>query len=110
MRYLFVGEKRSEKAKRMRVTWADGRLAAKQLFDGLLAAGIDPAKQHFTNWFEGGKNKVRTSTLPIVAMGNKVSSALKKEGIKHIKIVHPASRGAIRRKKNYINHIKEMLL
>ena len=30
MNYLFVGEKRSELAIKMGVTWKDGRLAAKQ--------------------------------------------------------------------------------
>jgi hypothetical protein len=30
----------------MRVTWADGRLAAKQLFDAFAALGFDKADAH----------------------------------------------------------------
>ena len=37
---LFVGENRSHLAKKMNVTWKDGRLAAKQLFDALDAIGF----------------------------------------------------------------------
>lgn len=106
---LFVGEKRSGLAKKMKVRWHDGRLAAKQLFDALLACGIDPKEQEFCNWFEGGKTKVRNHNGKIVAMGKKVSAALTKEGIKHTCIVHPAARGKIRMKQNYISHIKKSL-
>ena len=52
---LFVGEERSELAKKMNVTWKDGRLAAKQLFDAFDYCGIDKNKQEFCNWFEGGE-------------------------------------------------------
>jgi len=41
---LFVGEKRSDTAKRMGVTWEDGRLATKQLFDALRDNGVDPVQ------------------------------------------------------------------
>lgn len=109
VKYLFVGEKRSNKAVQMKVTWKDGRLAAKQLFDALHYCGINPIKQDFCNWFEGGKNKVRTTTLPIVAMGRKVSNALKQERINHIFIFHPATRGKIRKKELYLEHVKQAL-
>lgn len=36
--FLFVGERPSPKAATMGVTWRDGRLAAKQLFDALVAS------------------------------------------------------------------------
>src|ERR1051325_5119150 len=39
---LFVGEKRSPTAIRMRVSWRDGRLAAKPLFEALRQIGINP--------------------------------------------------------------------
>lgn len=54
MNYLFVGEERSELAKKMNVTWKDGRLAAKQLFDALLFNNINPTDCSFTNIFEEG--------------------------------------------------------
>ena len=43
-RYLFVGEKPSITAHNRDVVWADGGLAAKQLFDGLRKLGIDPGR------------------------------------------------------------------
>lgn len=59
MKYLFVGEKRSERAKKLGVWLEDGRLAAKQLFDALIFCNIHPQDQEYCNWFEGGKGKVR---------------------------------------------------
>ena len=110
MRYLFVGEKRSELAIKMGVTWLDGRLAAKQLFDALKANGINPLDHEFTNWFEyGNKGKVKSFDGIVVGMGNKVQSALTKAGIEHKPIYHPATRGAIRKKELYFAHIKERL-
>jgi hypothetical protein len=110
MRYLFVGEKRSELAKKMKVTWLDGRLAAKQLFDALNDCGINPADHEFCNWFEGGKGKVRNYNGVIVAMGRKVSTALVKENIQHVSIIHPAARGKIRTKELYTQHVRTQLL
>lgn len=110
MKYLFVGEKRSELAIRMGVTWLDGRLAAKQLFDALRANGINPLDHSFTNWFEyGNKTLVKNFDGVVVGMGNKVQLALTKAKIKHIAIYHPATRGAIRKKELYFAHIKERL-
>lgn len=109
MKYLFVGEKRSERAKKMGVTLQDGRLAAKQLFDALEHCNINPQEQEYCNWFEGGKGKVRGWDGPIVAMGEKVANALKKENIEHIQIVHPAARGKIRKKELYCQHVMEKI-
>lgn len=109
MKYLFVGERRSDRAKEMGVRWSDGRLAAKQLFDALIKCGIDPKEHEFTNWFEGGKRKTREWPYLIVAMGKKVQRALTNEGIIHTAIVHPAARGTIRKKDNYARHIQRKL-
>ncbi len=110
MRYLFVGEKRSDLAIKMGVTWRDGRLAAKQLFDALEANGIKPLEHEFTNWFEyGNKGLVKSFDGIVVGMGNKVCAALKKAGVTHKSIYHPATRGAIRKKELYFAHIKERL-
>jgi len=106
---LFVGENRSHLAKKMNVTWKDGRLAAKQLFDALDAIGFPRDTCEFCNWFEGGKGKVRNWDGGIVAMGAKVQKALRAEGINFIPIIHPAARGAIRKKERYIEHIREAL-
>ncbi len=114
MRYLFVGEERSKRAKELKVTWKDGALAAKPLFEALRACDIDPDLVHFCNWFEGGQEQVRTSTVSskvtVVAMGKKVQAALEEEGIPHLAIVHPAARGRIRKRERYIAHVKEVLL
>ena len=114
---LFVGEKRSNKAIEMGATWQsaqqteNGILCAKTLFHALRKASIEPRECHFANWFEdeAQRETIRNSTMPIVAMGNKVQHALKQEGISFIPIVHPAARGAIRKTENYVNHIKEQL-
>lgn len=109
--YLFVGEERSELAIIMGVTWEDGRLAAKTLFDALRFCGLQPRQQKFCNLFEmGGREIVREYNGTIVAMGNKVSKELTKEGIKHLKIVHPAARGKIRKKEKYLEHVKSVLI
>ncbi len=121
-RFLFVGERPSDKAKSMGVTWRDGRLAAKQLFDALRANGIRPEDQKYTNWFtQAGvwqeRRGVRAFLLRlslagyvVVAMGQKVARALTEAGIEHYRIVHPAARGKIRHKAAYAAHIKETLI
>lgn len=112
--FLFVGEERSNLAKTRNVRWEDGALAAKQLFDALKACGIKPEDQQFTNLFErGGPTAVRRAKaagVPIVAMGKKVSCALKISGITHLALVHPAARGRIRKKERYAKHVQEVLL
>ena len=107
---LFVGEARSNRAKELGITWETGGLAAKPLFDALLACKIDPSTVEFTNWFEyGGKTKVRNYEGTVIAMGRKVERALIKENIEHTFIIHPAARGNIRKKANYKRHVKKQL-
>lgn len=106
---LFVGERRSNKAKTMGVRWQDEALAAKPLFEALRLIGIDPAACQFVNWFEGGKGAVRSTKLPVVAMGNKVQAALAQEGIAFVPLVHPAARGKIRATDRYRAHVKARL-
>lgn len=110
MNYLFVGEERSPLAIKMNVTWADGRLSAKQLFDALRFIGVDPAECDFMNLFENPDlDKLRSHNGTVVAMGRKVERGLKKLSIDHRFIYHPATRGTIRKKENYLNHVKEQL-
>jgi hypothetical protein len=108
-----VGEERSQRAKDLGLTWADGGLAAKPLFEALRGCGIDPEKVEFTNWFErGGKTTVIRAVAAkrtIVGMGLKVQKALKECGIPHKAIVHPAARGRIRKRERYCAHVKEVL-
>ena len=117
MRFLFVGVARSQKAIAMDVTWIDGRLAAKQLFDALRANGIDPAKQKFVNVTEPGaldtiqKYARRRGTWMVVAMGQYVHLQLRGllDATQYYRIVHPAARGTIRRKENYVEHIRRRI-
>lgn len=111
---MFVGERRSKAAKRMGVTWRDGRLAGKQLFDALHAIGLNPAQHQFCNVFERGgcrsvKRAVQTGRT-IVAMGKKVQAKLLSMGITFRSMVHPAARGAIRKKHRYIRHVRTKLM
>ncbi len=119
MKFLFVGEKPSRKAVSMGVTWRDGRLAAKQLFDALRACGIDPDLQSFDNVFHSDHGadrissaairRIRASKLRVVAMGRKAYNALQSLRIDCVLITHPAARGKIRAKAAYAAHVKSVL-
>lgn len=109
---LFIGEQRSKKAIAMGVHWADGRLAAKQLFDALRACGMDPTAHRYVNAFEKLGANIRFIVGwqgPRVALGDKVANFLSGLGIPHVKLVHPAARGAIRKKEVYCAHVAKML-
>jgi hypothetical protein len=119
---LFVGECRSLTAIKKGWVWQDGRLAAKPLFIALEAMGVDPAKQSFCNlWTDPPhvpnvtahrKTMLRRAAndgTQIVALGQRVSAELKRMGIGHIAIVHPAARGRIRKRERYIAHVREKL-
>ncbi len=106
----------------MCVTWKDGRLAAKQLFDALRACGVDPAKQGYDNWFRSILDRwVRKATIVakvrraladgvvVVALGARVSGEMEAHGLSHLKLVHPAARGRIRKKERYAEHVRTTL-
>jgi hypothetical protein len=110
MKYLFVGEKRSERAKQLGLTWKDGGLAAKPLFEGLAFAQINLNQCQFTNLFErGGIKTVRGFNGVIVGMGRKVQGKLDKLQIPHLKLTHPAARGSIRKRGRYLQHVYDTL-
>jgi len=118
---MFVGEEKSPTAIRKGWSWEDGRLAAKQLFRALDNSrdilSIDPKDCKFVNLFEpegikmlfNGKLKTWARKGIVVALGKKVSNMLDTYEIRHYKMVHPAARGNIRKKENYINHTREVL-
>ena len=113
MKYLFIGEQKSMKAAKMGVSWEDGRLAAKQLFEALEYCGINPKECKFLNALDGtGQPNIFRSygSYQFVAMGNRVAKWLTENGMDDfIKIVHPAARGKIRLKANYFAHVKSAL-
>lgn len=112
---VFVGEEPSATAIRMGVKWEDGRLAAKQLFDAFEANNFDPSEVTFVNLFHQNQaiDKVikclKKSTIPVVAMGNKVQKSLRQHGVNHVEMVHPAARGSIRKKERYTAHVASVL-
>ena len=119
MRFLFIGERPSNKALEMGVTWKDGRLAAKQLFDALIANNIDPHSQRFDNVFHqdesvsanaiGRIRQAHRRGLRLVAMGQKVAKVLCQRALPCLTIVHPAARGHIRKKERYADHVRQRL-
>lgn len=126
MTFLFVGEKPSWKAYDGGLTWRDGKLAAKTLFDALRAIEVEPERQNFFNLFGDEPSSLETDnpeikkrvrkisnlakTHKIVALGGKVSKLLEQYGVTHKKLVHPAARGKIRGKEVYIAHVREVLI
>lgn len=108
-KYLFVGEKRSNLAIKMNVTWVDRRLAAAHLSKAVENIGIDWDECAFINVFEDDIEDIRTFKGVIVAMGRKVERELKKHQIGHEFIYHPATRGAIRNIEKYKNHVRERI-
>jgi hypothetical protein len=127
---LFVGECRSITAQRQGWTWWDGRLAAKPLFEALAAMGVNPKAHMYINLWpdnvEGATHrpghpvKILGSTIRIilshrrmdavvVALGKRVSAELAKRGIVHVALIHPAARGAIRKRERYHAHVADKL-
>lgn len=108
-KYLFVGERRSNTAIRMNVTWVDKRLCASHLSKAVENIGINWDECAFLNVFENDIQEIRKFKGTIVAMGRKVERELKKHQIKHEFIYHPATRGTVRKTENYNNHVKERI-
>ena len=108
-KYLFVGEKRSELAKKMNVTWIDRRLAAAHLSKAVENIGINWNECAFINVFEDDINNIKSFKGVVIGMGRKVEKELKKHQIDHEFIYHPATRGAVRNIEKYKQHVKERI-
>lgn len=110
---IFVGEKRSLRAKQLGVHWQDEALAAKPLFATLRDCGIEPSECTFVNWFdERSHQAIRIAAslgARVFAMGKKVQQALTKANILFTPLIHPAARGCIRKRERYIAHIRTQL-
>lgn len=119
MGLLFIGERRSPTAMRMGVTWEDGRLCAKNLHQALRAIGIEPADCQFRNAFDDeGRAEPFTVHVArahverggeVIALGLRASGVLARDGVPHRVLVHPAARGAIRKRERYEEHVRETL-
>jgi hypothetical protein len=108
-RFLFVGERRSNTAIRMNVTWVDKRLAAAHLSKAVENIGIDWNECEFKNVFEDDINDIQSFNGVVIAMGRKVEKELKKHQISHEFIYHPATRGSVRNIERYKAHVKERI-
>jgi|SRR5215213_4169650 len=123
MSFVFVGEKPSSRAIEIGASWTNGRLAAKTLHDALRACGIEPSQQQFLNLFgddPGAPTVAKALCIrrireleadghTIVALGQKVSRALSKCHIAHLRLIHPAARGSIRKRSRYQEHVAAQL-
>lgn len=117
--FLFIGETRSNTAKKMGYHWGDEVLSGKTLFRALRANGIDPTEQVYANlWNDCGKLDSETlellvlagtSGLIVVAMGRKVQSELQRLNVSHVEIPHPAARGNYRKHGVYEESVKQRL-
>lgn len=111
---IFVGEKRSKRAKLLGVYWQDEALAAKPLFAALRACGVEPTECTFVNWFdERSHSAIRIAAslgARVFAMGKKVQHALTEARISFTPLVHPAARGSIRKRERYIAHVRAALV
>lgn len=125
-RFVFVGERQSPKAARTGATWQNGRLAARTLHDVLRAIGVEPEAQAFLNlWSAPGlgpaKQPPRRQSIAavrravreglcVVALGNLVARELERAKVPHVRMVHPAARGLIRKRERYVEHARAVLL
>lgn len=123
--FLFVGERPSRQAVKIGATWQNGRLAGKQLHDALRALHIDPGAHDYMNiwrWPErsvlDGPDEAESIVRirqqhehgrTVVGMGALVCAVLRREGIPHLQLIHPAARGAIRKKERYTAHVRAVL-
>lgn len=125
---LFVGEKPSLTAHRKTWTWESGRLAAKPLFEALREIDITPETCGFVNLYgDSAFSQISHASVTarsravvlkaahkagarVIAMGNKVSITLHGFDVPHIKLRHPAARGAGRKSEKYRKHVRDTLM
>lgn len=121
-RYLFVGERPSPLAASRAWTWEDGRVCARTLLDALADAGIAREACRFLNlWSSPGLGPTdepaqlapivaaSRSGATVVALGRLVQRELARAGVPHRSLIHPAARGAIRRRAVYHAHVRAVL-
>ena len=124
MCFVFVGQKPPSRAVEIGASWTNGRLAAKTLHDALRACGIEPSEQQFINLFGDDPGaptvaqdlrirrirQLAANGHTIVALGQKVSHSLSKHRVSHLRLIHPAARGSIRKKSRYHEHVAAQLI
>jgi hypothetical protein len=119
---VFVGERRSRRARAMGVSWSDGRLAACTLHAALRACGIDPTTVTFVNLFQDRDDRwelelevlaqvlqLAATGATIIALGQRVHRAFERAQLHHLHAIHPAARGRIRARARYQAHVAAVL-
>jgi hypothetical protein len=117
-----VGERPSPLAARKGWDWTSGRVCAKTLAEALDACGLPRSAWTVYNpWAEPGLGRPRAAPdlapvlaaaaagVRIIALGRLASGALRAAQIPHTYMVHPAARGAIRRRARYHAHVASVL-
>lgn len=105
--FLFVGENRSELAKKNGYTWQNvpdmSGHCSRKLFVALRKAGIEPREHDFINTWDddGNPQEIIPNGRIVVAMGLTVQKELSVRGISFIPVVHPAARGIWCRQSEY---------
>lgn len=124
-RFLFVGERPTGRAARIGATLQNGRLAGKTLHGALRALKVDPHRQQYLNlycWPDANpadeaseeetcreiEHRARSGYV-VVGLGHKVSRRLWVHCIPHLRLIHPAARGTIRRTECYRLHVATIL-
>jgi hypothetical protein len=121
-RLVFVGERRSRKARELNASWTNGGLAAHTLHAALRACSIDPDTVLFLNLFQEGDGArvvdattvelVRTlasESATVIALGRVVQRTLARFAISFVPLTHPAARGRIRTRAVYQAHVADVL-
>lgn len=109
MKVLFIGERRSARAKQMGVRWEDKALASRTLHDALATFAV-PIEPTFVNIATPGAfDTIRQWKGPRVGMGKIAQEWLSRRGLTHLALIHPAARGAIRGKAVYAAHLRQAL-
>ena len=103
----------------MNVTWQDGRLAAKVLFEALATLGIMEDVSVVVHAYRDdgsldvsimeGVQTLQGQGWLVIGMGKKAQQALTLFGIPHRPMIHPAARGKIRRRELYHAHVAGVL-
>src|SRR5262249_8324095 len=124
VRFLFVGERPSPRAEQIGATWQNGKLSGKTLREALLALNLDPAAHHYLNLYRHSRPvedilceeaacleilRLMEQGYIVVGWGGLVSERLYEQGIPHLRMIHPAARGAIRKKECYQAHVAAIL-
>lgn len=126
-KFIFVGLRPSISAWKFSRQWSDGAYAGKQLKDALEQLGFFFDEMVFINLYTLPQEKASIQTdaddlaeairklkrsvlyWTIVGMGKEVQKVLDSFTIEHLKLIHPAARGKIRKKYRYLKHCKEVL-